>query len=543
MIKKKFAIIFSQFFFIHLLSYGQINDIIVSYNSTGNLQLGASIDYRFPERGKDKAITNVASEQIDGAVANSVVFSGTLISDLSKLYSKFNLNYDVTASGTYLGFFSASAEMHAKLDLEEDYTSNKLYYLIEASSNYGREGYREVQLKSEASSLVNQSESFIRKFGTHFVKYQTKSASIYLLYEITTSNKYSKNSLYTKFAGKFDFSIADIGSISASQSTEFSLFKTEARSLATVKIKFLARSSSGLTTIANLVDTAQSLVGIVNNLKTVLRDPAYNIGAVSSYTLTSFNPYGLNLPIISKEQQVYLRKFNNVKVQLIETKNRFTDYLSKIGNFHFKDYYKTKVVELTNYIEQLDQMESNCYDNSNCDTNTLNKYNNIPIQWLEEIADVDKIRILPSYESLHNDKGNKIGEIINGLRIIVYGKINNYEYFADMNAAYLNRYYAIAPADNSILNSHRLDTSNLISTSLFKTVDFIYLADVAKPLQSYTRNSEGKIIGQNSNYKIANDFLSELKTRTYFLEITSKDNMKFYTDLGVLNFNTIVTTK
>lgn len=532
------------FIFINSSLFAQINDIVVSYSSTGNLQLGSSIDYRYPERGKDRAITNDLYKPIDGTTANSTTFSGTLISDVSKLYSKLNITYDVTASGSYLGFLSASAEMHAKLDLEDDYTNNKLYYLIEATSDYGREGYGQITLTDSAQKYIRSNpQEFIRRFGTHFAKYQTKTASVYLLYEINTSNKYSKNSLYTKFAGKFDFSVADVGGLNATSNMEFSLFKTEARSLATVKVKFLARSASGLTTIADFVDTAQSLNGVVSNLKKILKDPAYNIGAIASYTLTSFQPYGLDIPIMSLSQQRFLQKFNNIKVQLIQSQKRFNDYISKISDsYKFKDYYKTKSIEYGNYISQLDRMESDCNDNKNCDTTSLYSLGNIPIQWLEEIVDIDSIKLLPSYESMVDQNGNPDGKIIHGVRVVTYGKVKNYEYFSDLRSAYLNQNYEIIAANNSVVNSHNLDTSNSVTSGLFKSADFIFLVDASKPLVVYERIN-GKIVNNNNNLTIANNFLEELKTRTYFLETTSKDNLKFYTDLGVLNMTNIVTVK
>lgn len=536
------------FFIINIfccnLLIAQINDIVVSYSSTGSLQLGSSIDYRYPERGKDRAITNTRHSVIDGSTSNSVTFSGTLISDITKLYSKLNITYDVTAAGSYMGFLSAQAEMHAKLDLEDDYSSNKLYYLIEATSDYGREGYDQVLLNDSARKYITSNPpEFIRKFGTHFAKYQTKTASVYLLYEISTSNKYSKNSLYTKFAGKFDFSVADVGGLSANSNTEFSLFKSQARSLSSVKVKFLARSSSGLTTIADLVDTAQSLNGVVTNLKKILKDPAYNIGAISSYTLTSFQPYGLDIPIISLSQQRFLQKFNNIKVQLMQSQKRFNYYISKIsGTYKFKDYYKTKSIEYGNYISQLDRMESDCNDNKNCDTASLYSLGNIPIQWLEEIVDIDSIKLLPSYENMIDQSGNPDGKIINGVRLVTYGKVKNYEYFSDLRSAYLNQDYEIIAANNSVVNSHNIDTSNSVTSGLFKSVDFIFLADASKPLFAYERIN-GKIVNNNNNLTIANHYLEELKTRTYFLETTSKDNLKFYTDLGVLNMTNIVTVK
>ena len=532
--------------FAHSLLFSQINDIVVSYSSTGNLQLGSSIDYRYPERSKDKAIANISYGRIDGSTATSTTFSGTLISDISKLYSKLNITYDVTASGSYLGFLKATAEMDAKMDLEDDYTNNKIYYLIEATSDYGREGYvnpEQITLNDSAKKYINNPEIFIKKYGTHFAKYQTKTASVYLLYEINTSNKYSKNSLYTKFAGKFDFSIADLGGLSATSNTEFSLFKAETRTLASVKVKFLARSASGLTTIADLADTAQSLSGIVNNLKKILRDPAYNIGAISSYTLTSFQPYGLDIPNMSITQQAFLQKFNNIKVQLIQSQKRFLDYVSKISDsYKFKDYYKTKITEYGTYINQLDKLETNCYDNKNCDTASLYNLRNIPIQWLEEIVDIDSIILLPSYESMIDQNGNPSGKIINGIRIATFGKIKNYEYFSDLRSAYLNQNYEIIAADNLVLNSHNIDTSNSVTSGLFKKIDFIFLVDAAKPSASYQRNN-GKIVNNNNNLNIANTFLEDLKTRTYFLETTSKDNLKFYTDMGVLNLTDIVSVK
>ena len=93
-----------------------------------------------------------------------------------------------------------------------------------------------------------------------------------------------------------------------------------------------------------------------------------------------------------------------------------------------------------------------------------------------------------------------------------------------------------------VLNSRNIDTSNSVTFGLFKKIDFIFLVDAAKPSFSYQRNN-GKIVDNNNNLNIANGFLEELKTRTYFLETTSKDNLKFYTDMGVLNLTNIVTVK
>jgi hypothetical protein len=264
---------------------------------------------------------------------------------------------------------------------------------------------------------------------------------------------------------------------------------------------------------------------------------------VSQYVLTSYQRYGLSIPPLDVNQQFYYEKFANIKAQLINEKERIQQYLQNLGSFQFKNYYLQKNLELTNYINQLGQLESNCISGVKCDTPSLTKLSNIPFQWLENIIDVDKIRLIPSYEDVYDNSGKKVGEIINGIRIVCSGVINNAEYFRVLNSAYLDVNFNILQCQNDVTDGHNLDLGQPSSTNTyFSSQRFTYLVDVAKP-SDYERNIEGRIVNSNNNGSIANNFIKDLKSRSYFLQVTSKDNLQFFTDLGVLALNDVLTTK
>jgi DNA-directed RNA polymerase subunit F len=526
------------FLIIPLYATGQNDDIIVRFYPSGNLSIGQSIDINNPNATKQDAITYQSLSWLDGGSPDTRM-KASLATNMDELYQKLNLDYNIQGEVKIPVIGGGKAEFDLKYEVEKEFTDNNLYYVIQAYNDFGRQGLQGVDLKANLKQLLNQNKfpEFIRQAGTHYVVRQRRASNIYALISISRLNKMTKKSLSLMYNSNVNINISDVAELSEQQKLQFKNLIKTSNKLASVKIEYYASGTSGLSKLSGIFpQSPDDLTSILTALSAATASVTQENSTPIEYHLASFHPFGLNLPAFDQEKSSCLSKLTNKKLTINFYLNKIQNITVNHINSEFKNYYLKKMESLTNMLKIVQEKEKSCIENGNCCQNDSAIES---VQWLEDLITVDASFVVPEYADAYKSDGSKVGKILKSLRLVVEGNIENDEYYCCMRGYFLDNNLNPIKTDLRYVSNTNPTLSDTTKEEHFVSRDFLYVIDLVNIDFEY--NTRSQILYNSDNLKKIQDVIEKLRRNNYFIEATSRDNLRSYFDIGAFDFNDVKT--
>ena len=524
--------------FIAFSQVAEDDDIIVGFNSSGNLAIGKSIDINNPNASKQDVIESPTEEWLDGG-SPSTALKASLVTSSNELYEKLNLNVNLQGEVKLPVIGGGRSEFDMKTEIENDYSDNNLYYVIHAYNDFGRQGLKNPKLKGPFQRLIdeNKYEDFIRAAGTHFVIRQRRASTIYALITISKLNSITKRALSLNYNNSLNINIQKLADLSGKQTYEYKNLIKTAYKFGSVKLEFYLSGTEGLSKLASgfpqSPDDLPSLVKALSNAaSSVLRENSTPI----EYHLASFAMFDLRVPVFEKEKVECLSKITNRKLVIRSYLNKARKIVLDQPRSDFTNYYQNKIATLTNAMKEINRFENDCKVKGNCCENLKNIE---PIIWLEDIVTINSKYVVADYVPIYKNDGSKVGKIIKSLKLVVEGQILNNEYYCCIDGFYLD-----SNLDPVKTNLKMADNSNpaLSETEIvgaFQQRQYVYIIDIINI--DYMSSTSLGVLYDNGNLDKSLMTIDKLRRNDYFVEVTSKDQLKNYVYLGAFDFNNIKT--
>lgn len=326
------------------------NEYYVKFNSLLPTRLGYGINISNLKKSYNCPI-DYDVDSVDGSGSLTTTFQASLITNYSELkkYLQIDANLEVGLFG--LG----DASMTSKFTSDFSTSSNSIYFVIRANTEYGRIGLKNIRLTRDASKLIkNKNGEFTKRYGYGLPIMEDHGANLYIIYRINSSSEMLKEEFNINAQGSMD-----IGIFSSSMDV----------SLKTKVEKILKSSDKNVYAYAEGTEAFNGMSGLLQALNAGDGITIDKIVTAASNYLNSFNfknsiPLGFN---IIKYEQLGIRNTTsnsvllakNVLLQrLIHIYIENNKNISILENLKMNDYYsQTNSTGITTAIGKLPRIK------------------------------------------------------------------------------------------------------------------------------------------------------------------------------------------